>query len=128
MIFFWLYSKIFSFFVQTPVQNPKNKRKLPPIDVSNKPDMPGPFKIPDKIPKFTRHGFLEETFFEPPPDGIFIFNAKPNELNVAMDSFNPKKRQRIIEIEPDEVIVIQRSKKRPKSRTAKKISKRRASD
>lgn len=89
--------------------------------------MPGPYKM-GKIPKFTPHGFLEETFYETPTDGVFVFNAKPDEVNVAVDSFHPTKRQRIVEVEPDEVIVIQRSKKRPKNRTARRILKRRFSD
>lgn len=100
---------------------------MPPSDVSS-PDMSGPFKMPAKKPKFTKNGFLEETFYDTPNDGIFVFNAKPNEVNVAMDSFHPKKRQRIIQIEPDEVIIIERSKKRPKKVTARKTLKRRASD
>lgn len=85
-------------------------------------------KMPTKIPRFTNNGFLEETFYESQTDGVFVFNAKPNELNVAMNSLHPRKRQRIIELEPDEVIVIQRSKKHLKNRTSKKISKRRSSD
>lgn len=95
------------------------------MDVS-KPNMPGPFKTSDKALKYTRHGFLEETFYETPADGIFVFNAEPYQMNVAVDSFNPRKRQRVIELDADEVIIIKQ--KRPKNKATKKISKRRLSD
>lgn len=100
---------------------------MPPIDVCS-PDGCGPSKIPAKIPTYTNHGFLEESYYDTPTDGIFVFNAKPDEVNVAMDSFHPGKRRRIIQIEPDEVIIIERSKKRAKKRTTRKILKRRVSD
>lgn len=92
--------------------------------------MLGPYRIrnPAKIPQFTPNGFLEETFYETLTEGVFVFNAKLNEVKVAVDSLHPKKRQRVVEVEPDEVIVIQRSKKRPKLRKLKRILKRRVSN
>lgn len=117
---------ILIFQAQAPLPKRINKRKLPTtIDVS-KPAMPGPLKISDKALKFTRHGFLEETFYETPADGIFVFNAQPHQLNVAVDSFNPRKRRRVIELEADEVIIIKQ--KRPKNKATKKVLKRRLSD
>lgn len=82
--------------------------------------------MPVKIPKFRGNGFLEETIYEP-DNGMFVFEAKPNELTITMDSFNPEKRRKIIELDVAEVIVIRRPN-RLKKKVAKKIPERRFSD